>query len=156
MPADARLVSGDALVDYSFVTGESEPVARRAGELSLSRADGRLGGAIEVETVKPVSESYLTSLWNNEAFRKRRDDDLDSQTNRYSRRFTVAVVGIAVAAAVFWMFVDAGVAMKAFVSVLIVACPCALALPRPSRSAQRNGGWRGEMCSSATRRSSSA
>jgi len=130
VPADARLLSGDALVDYSFVTGEAEPVVLRQG--ALLYAGGRqTGGAIEVETVKPVSESYLTSLWDNEVFRKRRDDDLDSLTNRYSRRFTVGVVGVAIAAAVFWLFFDAGVAMKAFTSVLIVACPCALALAAP-------------------------
>ncbi len=130
VPADARLVSGDARVDYSFVTGESEPVIREVGEL-LYAGGRQTGGAIEVETLKPVSESYLTSLWNNEAFRKHRDDDLDSQTNRYSRRFTVAVVGVAFAAAIFWMFADASVALKAFASVLIVACPCALALAAP-------------------------
>jgi len=130
VPADARLISGAARVDYSFVTGESEPVTRSVGE-HLFAGGRQMGGAIEVETLKPVSESYLTSLWNNETFRKHRDDDLDSQTNRYSRRFTVAVVGVAVAAAVFWMFIHAGVALKAFVSVLIVACPCALALAAP-------------------------
>jgi Cu+-exporting ATPase len=130
VPADALLVGGDALVDYSFVTGESEPVTRRAGEL-LYAGGRQTGGAIEVETVKPVSESYLTSLWNNEAFRKHHDDDLDSQTNRYSRRFTVVVMGVAVAAAAVWLFVDASVALKAFTSVLIVACPCALALAAP-------------------------
>jgi len=130
VPADARLVAGEARVDYSFVTGESEPVTRAMGEL-LYAGGRQMGGAIEVETLKPVSESYLTSLWNNEAFRKHRDDDLDSQTNRYSRRFTMMVVGVAVAAAAFWIFVDAGLALKAFASVLIVACPCALALAAP-------------------------
>jgi len=130
VPADARLIMGEARVDYSFVTGESEPVTRNAGEHIF--AGGRqMGGAIEVETVKPVSESYLTSLWNNEAFRKQRDDDLDSQTNRYSRRFTLSVVGIALASALFWTFADASVAVKVFASVLIVACPCALALAAP-------------------------
>ncbi len=130
VPADGRLIAGEARVDYGFVTGESEPVTRRTGE-HLYAGGRQVGGAIEVETVKPVSESYLTSLWNNEAFRKQRDDTLDSLTNRYSRRFTVAVVGVAVGAAAFWLFVDAGVAMKAFTSVLIVACPCALALAAP-------------------------
>jgi Cu+-exporting ATPase len=144
VPADARLIYGDALVDYSFVTGEAEPVTRRAGEL-LHAGGRQTGGAIEVETVKPVSESYLTSLWNNEAFRKQRDDDLDSQTNRYSRRFTLIVVGVAVAAAAFWLCADASTAMKAFTSVLIVACPCALALAAPLTlgTAQRWLGGRG-------------
>jgi len=130
VPADARLVAGDARVDYSFVTGESEPARRGAGEL-LYAGGRQMGGAIEVETVKPVSESYLTSLWNNEAFSKHRDNDLDSQTNRYSRRFTLIVVIVAAASGVFWMFYDASAALKAFASVLIVACPCALALAAP-------------------------
>jgi hypothetical protein len=44
---------------------------------------------MEVEVVKPVSQSYLTSLWNDEAFRKGRNDDRNTLTNRYSRRFTL-------------------------------------------------------------------
>ena len=130
LPADARLVGGEACLDYSFVTGESEPVPCAAG--SHLYAGGRqVGGLIEVETIKPVEQSRLASLWDNEAFRKRRGDDLDSLTNRYSRRFTVLVAGVAVAAAAFWMFSDASRALKAFTSVLIVACPCALALAAP-------------------------
>ncbi|MDD5141063.1 MAG: heavy metal translocating P-type ATPase metal-binding domain-containing protein [Verrucomicrobiales bacterium] len=130
LPADAKLISGEAFIDYSFVTGESETVACAAG--SHLYAGGRqVGGVIEVETVKPVTQSYLATLWNNEAFRKSRDNDLDSLTNRYSKRFTKLVVGVALASAVFWIFRDATKALKAFTSVLIVACPCALALAAP-------------------------
>jgi len=130
LPADARLVNGEAFIDYSFVTGESEPVACESGK-HLFAGGRQVGGAIEVETVKPVAQSYLATLWNNEAFRKNRDHDLDSLTNRYSRRFTKLVIGVALAAAVFWIFEDATKALKAFTSVLIVACPCALALAAP-------------------------
>jgi Cu+-exporting ATPase len=131
VPADARLVTGEALIDYSFVTGESEPVPRRAGDLIYAGGQ-QMGGTIKVETIKPVSESYLTSLWNHQAFKKRRGDELDTLTNRYSQRFTLIVVGIALGAALGWgMAGDPGRAVKAFVSVLIVACPCALALAAP-------------------------
>ncbi len=117
-------------MDYSFVTGESEPVARPVG--SHLYAGGRqVGGAIEVETVKLVAQSYLASLWNNETFRKSRGNDLDSLTNRYSKRFTKLVIGVALAAAAFWIFRDPSKSLKAFISVLIVACPCALALAAP-------------------------
>ena len=138
VPADAQLLSNAALVDYSFVTGEAEPVTRCSGD-KLFAGGRQVGGAIEVETVKPVSESYLTSLWNNEAFQKKRDGELDSLTNRYSRRFTLLVVGVAVLSAGSWMRIDAGVALKVFTAVLIVACPCALALAAPLTlgSAQR-------------------
>ncbi len=130
IPADARLVSGDACIDYSFVTGESEPVKCAAGE-RLYAGGRQVGGAIEITTIKPVAQSYLAALWNHEAFRKTGDNDLDSLTNRYSRRFTKLVIGVAAAAAIFWAVKNPAVSVKAFTSVLIVACPCALALAAP-------------------------
>lgn len=131
IPADAKLVSGPGLIDYSFVTGESEPVERSAGD-HLYAGGRQAGGAIEVETVKPVSQSYLTSLWNDDAFRKRRQDTFESLTNRYSRRFTRLIIAIAAGAAVGWSLSgEPGRGLKAFTSVLIVACPCALALAAP-------------------------
>lgn len=130
LPADARLIEGAALIDYSFVTGESEPVEKKAGD-HLYAGGRQMGGAIEVETIKAVSQSYLTSLWNQDAFRKDKTDTLDTLTNRYSQRFTKLILAVALMAAVFWLFVDASKAVKAFTSVLIVACPCALALAAP-------------------------
>ncbi len=130
LPADARLVRGEARIDYSFVTGEAEPVACEVGQ-HLYAGGRQSGGAIELEILKPVAQSYLASLWNNEAFRKPRERDLDSLTNRYSRRFTRVIVGVALAAAFFWLFRDPSKSLKSFVSVLIVACPCAFALAAP-------------------------
>jgi len=139
IPADSRLLAGTALIDYSFVTGESEPAPRRPGEY-LYAGGQQVGGSIEVETVKPVSQSYLTSLWNDEAFRKDRVNNLNTLTNRYSRRFTRLVILVAFSAALFWACSGAPArGLKAFTSVLIVACPCALALAAPFAlgSAQR-------------------
>jgi Cu+-exporting ATPase len=130
LPADAKLVSGDACIDYSFVTGESEPVKCPVGE-RLFAGGRQVGGAIEIETVKPVAQSYLAALWNNEAFHKPGNYDLDSLTNRYSKRFTKLVIGVAGGAAIYWAFKNPAVSLKAFTSVLIVACPCALALAAP-------------------------
>ena len=130
IPADARLVCGPAMIDYSFVTGESEPVEKAAGDLMY--AGGRqIGGAIEVETAKEVSQSYLTSLWNQEIFARQNKPSLETLTNRYSRRFTKLVLAVAAGAALFWSWTDSSRALAAFVSVLIVACPCALALAAP-------------------------
>ena len=131
IPADARLVSGPACIDYSFVTGEAEPVAKAAGDY-LYAGGRQIGGAIEVETVKAVSQSHLTSLWNHEAFQKERESSLNTLTNRFSRWFTLVVIAVAVGAAVFWLASgDAGRAAEGVHSVLIVACPCALALAAP-------------------------
>jgi len=130
IPADCKVISGPALIDYSFVTGESEPVEKKAEDY-LYAGGRQMGGAIEVEVVKAVSQSYLASLWNQEAFRKEKREQIDQITNVYSQRFTKIVLAIAIGAAVFWAFVDPTLAVKAFTSVLIVACPCALALAAP-------------------------
>ncbi len=130
VPADSRLLSPEARLDFSFVTGESEPVIRRAGE--TVHAGGRLTGpAVELETLKETSQSYLASLWNHEAFRKQRDRSLDTTTNRASRWFTAIVLLLAAGAAAFWAFTDSTRAVRAAVATLIVACPCALALAAP-------------------------
>jgi Cu+-exporting ATPase len=131
IPADALVVSGEAVIDYSFVTGESERVRKTAGDLVYAGGQ-QTGGLFELQTVKPVSQSYLTSLWSHEAFAKPGKDTLDTILNRYTKRFTILVSAVALAAALGWGALGHGsVALKAFTSVLIVACPCALALSAP-------------------------
>ena len=144
IPADARLVAGEAMIDYSFVTGESDPVEKVAGDY-LYAGGRQAGGLIEVETLKHVSQSYLTSLWNDAAFTKGGGVGLASLTDRVGRAFTGIVLAIASGAVLYWLFRDPAVAVRAFSSVLIVACPCALALSAPFtlgtvlRLAGRNG-----------------
>jgi len=131
LPADCRLQSGSACIDYSFVTGESEPVAKAAGDHLYAGGQQR-GGAITVETVKPVSRGYLTSLWDHEAFRKERHQSYNTLTNRFSRWFTRWVIAVALGVALYWLaHGQTGRGLKAFTAVLIVACPCALALAAP-------------------------
>jgi len=130
IPADGVLVSESAAIDYSFVTGESEPVNKKKGEYIY--AGGRqTGSKIEIEVIKPVSRSYLTQLWNNEIFQKADDSNLQGVVNKVSKYFTLAVLGIAIAALVFWLTIDFSKALYVFSAVLIVACPCALALSTP-------------------------
>lgn len=130
VPADARLVNGEAVIDYSFVTGEAEHVELEAGDY-LYAGGRQMGPAIEIETVKAVSQSYLTSLWNQDVFKKPAEDSLDSLINRFSQRFTKLALAIALGAASFWAFVNPSNSLLAATSVLIVACPCALALAAP-------------------------
>lgn len=130
VPADAKLVRGGAVIDYSFVTGESQPVEKLEGDY-LYAGGRQMAGAIEIEMVKPVSQSYLTSLWNQEVFQKSKENIFATLTNRLAPRFTAIVIAIAVGAAAYWAFVDPAKSLKSFTSVLIVACPCALALAAP-------------------------
>jgi Cu+-exporting ATPase len=130
IPADAILLKGNAAIDFSFVTGESNPVKKVLGEIIY--AGGRqLGEAIELEIVKPVSQSYLTNLWNNENY-KQYDRKFQTFSNAISKYFTIILLSIAITAALFWILnQDTEKAWAAFTAVLIIACPCALALSSP-------------------------
>ncbi|MDZ7607980.1 MAG: heavy metal translocating P-type ATPase metal-binding domain-containing protein [Cyclobacteriaceae bacterium] len=129
IPADCILMSARAAIDYSFVTGESNPVTRNVGDYIY--AGGRqVGENITLEVVKPVAQSYLTQLWNNETFSKS-ETGFEAMINRISKNFTFAVLIIAIAGFGFWVFTDISIAMNAFTAVLIVACPCALSMATP-------------------------
>ena len=128
IPADAILFLGKAIIDYSFVTGEATPVSKSIGEIVY--AGGRqTNGAIELEVVKEVSQSYLTQLWNNEAFKKNtKSNSNDSFVHKISKYFTYVLFSIATLTAIYWQLVNPAVTLNAITSVLIVACPCALLL----------------------------
>ncbi|MFN0289773.1 heavy metal translocating P-type ATPase [Pedobacter helvus] len=129
VPADSILMKGDAWLDMSFVTGEAEPQQKVLGEIVY--AGGRqMGEAIELEVIKPASQSYLTGLWNKEFyktdFKKRNFND------SIAKYFSMGVFLIAFAAAAYWLWMDDGTkAWSAFTAVVIVACPCVLALSTP-------------------------
>ena len=129
IPADAILLNGEANLDFSFVTGESQPIHKVLGEVVY--AGGRqLSGAIELEVIKPVSQSYLTRLWNNDAFTVDKDG-IKTFTGKISKYFSVILLAIALSAGGFWLSSDPSKALASFTAVLIIACPCALALSSP-------------------------
>lgn len=130
IPADSILIKGTANIDYSFVTGESIPVPKALNELIF--AGGRqVGSNIEMVVEKEVEQSYLTQLWNQDTSKQATESGLNTMVNKVSEYFTVAVLTVAVAAGVYWLFNDSSLALFAFTSVLIIACPCALALTIP-------------------------
>jgi len=130
IPVDGILIHGDASMDYSFVTGESKTIKKYSGD-KLFAGGKQTSGPIEVEALKTVEQSYLTQLWGNDVFNKVKEDDFKTLTNTISKRFTIAVLSIAFVATTFWLFVNASIALNVFTSVLIIACPCAIALAAP-------------------------
>jgi len=131
IPADSILFKGDGNIDYSFVTGESIPVSKVLGEIVY--AGGKQAGeAIELEVMKEVSQSYLTQLWNNDAFTKKQEEhNVSWFSNLVGKYFTLAVLIIASVSTAIWMNINPSVGFNVFTAVLIVACPCALALAIP-------------------------
>lgn len=130
IPADSILIRGQAYIDYSFVTGESSPVAKQCGDM-IYAGGKQVGGELEMDVVHDVNQSYLTELWNDEAFHKQQHSRLTTAANKISRYFTAIVLAIAFGSALYWAQASWTLALNAFTAVLIVACPCALALSTP-------------------------
>jgi Cu+-exporting ATPase len=131
IPADSVIIEGEGRIDYSFVTGESTPVVKEEGDFIY--AGGRqMGEIISIRVKKRVSQSHLTMLWNQDRTYEKPSDSLKSLSDRISKYFTLIIVAIAASGFAFWMIRgDVHTAIFVFTAVLIVACPCALALSIP-------------------------
>jgi len=128
IPADAILKEGQGNIDYSFVTGESIPIEKKFNE-KLFAGGRQMGTAIEIEIIKKIENSYLTQLWNNPVFDK--IEIKERLSDIVSRRFTILLLVIALVSSIVWYFIDPGQMAFVAVSILIVACPCAIALSVP-------------------------
>ncbi len=127
IPADGILTRGKALIDYSFVTGESVPVEKEMGEIVYAGGK-QIGSNIELLVIKEVAQSYLTKLWNRSEFQRDRNDSERSFVHLLSRYFTWILFTIAITAAIYWWVIDPTKIGHVVTSVLIVACPCSLLL----------------------------
>ena len=131
IPADSILASKRASVDYSFVSGESDIITKNEGD-KLFAGGRQTSGAIDILVTNEITEGYLTKLWgqhidNNEEERKQ----FSSLIDRTSQWFSAAILSIAFITLGVWLYLDPSEAMDAFTAVLIIACPCALALAMP-------------------------
>ncbi len=140
VPADGDLLE-PARVDYHFLTGESEPLELAAGQ-RLYGGGRILERPARLRVAKRLATSYLASLWERGALRERTGGEARSAgedarprlaqvTDRLSRWFTPLVILLAFGAAAAWWGAGPAVALEILTAVLIVACPCGLALAAP-------------------------
>lgn len=130
IPVDGILISGNAQIDYSFVTGEAVPVSKKSGD-KLFAGGKQLSGILEMEVLSSVSQSYLTQLWSNDVFSKDKSSHFKNITDKISKNFTIFVLSVAFLSTSYWLFFDTSKALNVFTAVLIIACPCAIALAAP-------------------------
>ncbi len=130
IPVDGILISPEASIDYSFVTGEAVAIKKISGD-KVYAGGKQMGKIIEMEVLHSVSQSYLTQLWSNDVFQKRVEQKYKNITDTISRYFTPALLLLAIVSFGFWIFKDVVTAFNVFTAILIVACPCALALTAP-------------------------
>lgn len=130
IPVDGILISEKASIDYSFVTGEAVAIEKKSGD-KIFAGGKQLGKVIEMEVLFSVSQSYLTQLWSNDVFQKKVAIKHKTVTDKISQYFTPTLLGLAIFSFLYWIFIDTNTAFNVFTAILIVACPCALALTAP-------------------------
>ncbi len=130
IPADSILIDAIADIDYSFVTGEANPVTCYKGNKIY--AGGKLiGSSVEIVIQKEVSNSYLTQLWNRSNENNKKESYFQKISTAISKWFVLITLSIATISAIYWYPSDVTRSINAFTSVLVIACACALALSAP-------------------------
>ncbi|MEL6253301.1 MAG: heavy metal translocating P-type ATPase metal-binding domain-containing protein [Bacteroidota bacterium] len=131
IPADAILLDSGAYLDYSFVSGESVPLFLQKGERVYAGAKV-VGKGATVSLLKAVSESYLSQLWKKYKSSTDKKTGIRKLTDQLARYFTYIILGIAILAGSYWLIAESlSFALQVSIAVLIVACPCGLALSSP-------------------------
>ncbi|WP_395767916.1 heavy metal translocating P-type ATPase [Aquirufa sp.] len=132
IPADAILIKGKSQMDYSFVTGESEFINLEAGN-SMYAGGRHHGELIEIEIKKALNQSHLTQLWEQQAFKdpNHKTENWENFANKVGMYFTFILLSLATLVGIYWVLNDSSKWQNAVVSVLVIACPCALAISYP-------------------------
>jgi Cu+-exporting ATPase len=134
VPVDGEILEGRVSIDESMVTGESMPVTRTVGEAVVGGSINRTG-AFVMRADKVGAETLLARIVQMVAQAQRSRAPIQRLADRVSGWFVPAVVAAALLAFVAWAWAGPeprlGYALLAAVSVLIIACPCALGLATP-------------------------
>ena len=134
VPVDGIVVEGRGSVDESMVTGESMPVTKEAGAALIGGTINQTGGLL-MRSEKVGRDTMLARIVQMVADAQRSRAPIQRLADTVSGWFVPGVIAVAVAAFIIWSLVGPAPAMAygliAAVSVLIIACPCALGLATP-------------------------
>ncbi|HRJ02437.1 MAG TPA: HAD-IC family P-type ATPase, partial [Hyphomonas sp.] len=134
IPADGVVIDGRSSIDESMVTGESMPVTKSDGDRVIGATVNQTGSLI-VEAQRVGSETLLSQIVHLVADAQRSRAPIQRLADQVSGWFVPAVIAVAVAAFLGWLMFGPEPAFSygliAAVSVLIIACPCALGLATP-------------------------
>ena len=133
-PTDGTVLEGRSTVNEAVLTGESLPVGKRPGDPVL--AGGINGeGLLTVAATKVGTDTLLAQIGQLVAEAETSRVPLQKLADRIASRFVPFVIGLAAAASLGWFFlggVGFTVALLVFVSVVIIACPCAFGIATPA------------------------
>lgn len=133
IPVDGRVIHGETSVDESMLTGESMPVDKKAGD-SVYTASINTTGTIHLEAEKIGSDTALAHIIKLVEDAQGSKAPIAKTADLVAGYFVPVVCVIALLAGVVWYLVkgDVSFALTVFISVLVIACPCALGLATPT------------------------
>ena len=131
VPADGTICSGHSAFDESLLTGESNPVARSAGDGVLAGSVNG-SGVVEVEVACAGDETVLGGVLRRAEQAARERPAIAQLADRAAAWFIGGVLVLATGVAIGWLLHDPARMIPVLVSVLVVTCPCALSLATPA------------------------
>jgi Cu+-exporting ATPase len=134
VPVDGRVIEGNSAIDESMITGESLPRDKRNGDEVIGATVNKTG-LLKIRATKVGQDTVLSQIAKLVEEAQVGKAPLQRLADRVSAYFVPSVILIATASGLFWYFV-AGIGLAfsllAFVSVVIIACPCALGIATPA------------------------
>jgi P-type Cu+ transporter len=134
IPTDGKIVDGSSSIDESAITGESIPVDKSTGSDVIGATINK-SGLLKVRATKVGVDTVLSQIITLVEQARTGKAPMQRMADQVSKYFVPAVVLIAIASALAWYFVG-GIGLTfsllAFVSVIIIACPCALGIATPA------------------------
>ena len=131
IPADGLLASGETAVDEALLTGEARPQTKSIGD-ELSAGSINLDGMIEMTVTQTGSDTTLGTISRLSERARYARPAFVTLADRIASYIVVALLVVAAGVATFWYFVEPERAFVITLSVLVVTCPCALALATPA------------------------
>ena len=133
LPTDGQIIEGRTHLDESLLTGESLPVAREVGQ-QVTGGALNLEGLVVVRTTAVGAETQLARIVRLVESAQAHKAPIQQLVDKVSAVFVPAVIVIALVTGLAWWLLrgDAVAAILNAVSVLVIACPCALGLATPA------------------------
>ncbi len=133
LPVDGKIIEGNSSIDESMLTGESLPVEKKAGDYVIGATINKFG-TFRFEATKIGKDTALSQIIKMVEDAQGSKAPIQKIADQVSGIFVPVVVGIAILTFLIWYFTTGDItqAIVSAVSVLVIACPCALGLATPT------------------------
>ena len=134
IPSDGTIIYGETYIDESMITGESVPVSKKIGD-TVTGASLNKNGFVKIKIEKTGENTVLSQIIKLVEDAQARKAPIAKLADTVAGYFVPTVITIAIISALLWHFIggkDIVFCLTIFVSVLVIACPCALGLATPT------------------------